>query len=164
MGLYLGVKLPASHFIHMCVYVCVCLNSPIQRQIFLQLPYFYSYLLLFLLTTLQHRTRVVLKVTNEPQNKWIRLCLSTQAMLRWFSHQTNVSLPWSSRHTQVYMALHCLVARSCLTLQPHGLQHSWLPWPSLSPGVCSDSCPLSWWCHTYLAAPTKNILYLFQGL
>ena len=21
------------------------------------------------------------------------------------------------------------------------------PCPSLSPGVCSDSCPLSWWCH-----------------
>ena len=22
-----------------------------------------------------------------------------------------------------------------------------VPCPSLSPGVCSDSCPLSWWCH-----------------
>ena len=27
------------------------------------------------------------------------------------------------------------------------LQHVRLPWPSLSPGVCSNSCPLSWWCH-----------------
>ena len=32
------------------------------------------------------------------------------------------------------------------TLQPHGLQHSRLPCPSLSPGTCSNSCPLSWWC------------------
>ena len=31
--------------------------------------------------------------------------------------------------------------------QPHRLQHASLPWPSLSPGVCSNSCPLSWWCH-----------------
>ena len=36
---------------------------------------------------------------------------------------------------------------SCLvmpdSLQPHGLQHARLPCPSLSPGVCSNSRPLS---------------------
>ena len=37
----------------------------------------------------------------------------------------------------------CSVAQSYLTLQPHGLQHARLPCPSLSPGVCSNSCPLS---------------------
>ena len=29
------------------------------------------------------------------------------------------------------------------SLQPHELQHARLPCPSLFPGVCSDSCPLS---------------------
>ena len=29
----------------------------------------------------------------------------------------------------------------------HGLHHTWLPCPSLFPGVCSNSCPLSQWCH-----------------
>ena len=29
------------------------------------------------------------------------------------------------------------------SLQSHGLQHARIPCPSLSPGVCSDSCPLS---------------------
>ena len=33
------------------------------------------------------------------------------------------------------------------SLPPHGLQHARLPCPSLSPGVCSHSCPLSRWCH-----------------
>ena len=33
------------------------------------------------------------------------------------------------------------------SLQPHGLQHARLPCPSLSLGVCSNSCPLSRWCH-----------------
>ena len=33
------------------------------------------------------------------------------------------------------------------SLQPHGLQHTRLPCPSLSPGVCSNSCALSPWCH-----------------
>ena len=32
-------------------------------------------------------------------------------------------------------------------LWPHGLQHASLPCPSLSPRVCSSSCPLSQWCH-----------------
>ena len=29
----------------------------------------------------------------------------------------------------------------------HGLQYTRLPCPSPTPGVCSNSCPLSWWCH-----------------
>ena len=29
----------------------------------------------------------------------------------------------------------------------HVLQHARLPCPSPSPGVCSNSCPLSQWCH-----------------
>ena len=33
------------------------------------------------------------------------------------------------------------------SLRPHGLQHATLLCPSPSPRVCSDSCPLSWWCH-----------------
>ena len=33
------------------------------------------------------------------------------------------------------------------TLSPHGLRHTRLPCPSLSSGVCSDSCLLSQWCH-----------------
>ena len=33
------------------------------------------------------------------------------------------------------------------SLRPNGLQHARLPWPSPSPGVSSNSCPLSCWCH-----------------
>ena len=39
------------------------------------------------------------------------------------------------------------VAQSCLTLWPHGLQHARLPCPSPTPGVYSNSYPLSQWCH-----------------
>ena len=30
---------------------------------------------------------------------------------------------------------------------PHGLQHARLPCPSPAPATCSNSCPLSRWCH-----------------
>ena len=33
------------------------------------------------------------------------------------------------------------------SLWPHGLQHARLPYSSPSPRVCSNSCPLNWWCH-----------------
>ena len=33
------------------------------------------------------------------------------------------------------------------SLPPHGLQHARPPCPSPTPGVDSNSCPLSWWCH-----------------
>ena len=38
------------------------------------------------------------------------------------------------------------------SLQPHGLQHIRLPWPSPSPGVHSDSCPSSRWCHPTISS------------
>ena len=38
------------------------------------------------------------------------------------------------------------------SLWPHGLQYSRLPCPSLSPRVCSDSCPLSWWCYLTISS------------
>ena len=51
------------------------------------------------------------------------------------------------RHT-INLSVCCsVVAQSCLTPQPHGLQHTRLPCPSPSPRVCSNSCPLNWWCH-----------------
>ena len=31
------------------------------------------------------------------------------------------------------------------SLRPHGLQHTRLPCPSPTPGICSNSGPLSWW-------------------
>ena len=52
-----------------------------------------------------------------------------------------------------------MVAQSCLTLQPHGLQHVRLPCPSPSPRAYSNSCPLSRdavqpSCHPLLQLPS----------
>ena len=33
-------------------------------------------------------------------------------------------------------------------LWPHGLEHVRPTCPSPTPGACSNSCPLSWWCHS----------------
>ena len=38
------------------------------------------------------------------------------------------------------------------SLRSHGLQPARLPCPSPSPGVCSNSCPLTWWCHLTISS------------
>ena len=38
------------------------------------------------------------------------------------------------------------------SLQPHGLKHARPPCPSSTPGVYSDSCPLSQWCHPTISS------------
>ena len=55
--------------------------------------------------------------------------------------------------------IRCSIAKLCPTLRPHGLEHTRLPCPSLSPGVCSDSYPLSQWC--YLTISSSAALFSF---
>ena len=38
------------------------------------------------------------------------------------------------------------------SLWPHGLQHTRPPCPLRTPGVYSNSCPLSWWCHPTISS------------
>ena len=43
------------------------------------------------------------------------------------------------------------------------MQHARLPCPSLSPGICSNSCPLSWWCHLTLCRPLLLLPSIFPS-
>ena len=43
----------------------------------------------------------------------------------------------------IYPVQFSSVPQPCLTLWPHGLQHTRLPCPSPTPGVYSNSCPFS---------------------
>ena len=59
----------------------------------------------------------------------------------------------------------CSIAKSCPTLRPHGLQHARLTCPSLSSGVCSNSCSLSQWCYlTISSSVTPFSSGQYQGL
>ena len=49
------------------------------------------------------------------------------------------------------------------SLWPHGLQHARLPCPTPSPRVCSDSCPLSWWCHPTISSFVPSLLLWLQS-
>ena len=52
------------------------------------------------------------------------------------------------------------------SLWPHGLQHARLPCPSPTPRVYSNSCPLSWWCHSTISSsiiPFSSCLQSFPA-
>ena len=73
----------------------------------------------------------------------------------WFAHLSDhYSFLWISNRA-VLLSCSCIhqssVQFSCSvvsdSLRPHGLQYTSLPCPSPTPGVYSNSCPSSQWCH-----------------
>ena len=74
-----------------------------------------------------------------------------------FSH-----IRWLMRAHLVWLLLY---SRSVVSnsLQPHGLQHTRLPCTSLSPGICSNSCPLSWWCHPTISSSATCFSFCLQS-
>ena len=70
----------------------------------------------------------------------LRLSLTVAYKVRWHS--------WLSSYFGLMISGQ-LFSRSVVSdsLRPHGLQHTRPPCPSPTPGVCSNSCPLSRWCH-----------------
>ena len=49
------------------------------------------------------------------------------------------------------------------SLLPHRLQHVRLSCPSLSPGVCSNVCPLSQWCHPTISSSVASFSSCLQS-
>ena len=58
------------------------------------------------------------------------------------------------------LSSHSVVSDS---LWPHGLQHSRLLCPSLSPRVCSNSCPLSQWCYPTISSSAAHFSFCPQS-
>ena len=49
------------------------------------------------------------------------------------------------------------------SLQPHGLQHARLFCPSLSPSICSNSCPLSRWQYLTISSSVAPFSFHLQS-
>ena len=49
------------------------------------------------------------------------------------------------------------------SFQPHEPQHTRPPYPSPTPGVYPNSCPLSWWCHPTISSSVIPFSYQLQS-
>ena len=55
------------------------------------------------------------------------------------------------------------VSQTCQTLRPHDLRHTRLPCPSSTTRACSNSCPLSQWCHPTISSSVIPFSSCFQS-
>ena len=90
---------------------------------------------------------------------WTQACLHCRQILYHLSYQ------WSPLTSIV---VHSLFSCSVMSdsLWPYGSQHSGRPCPSPTPGVCSNSCLLSQWCHPTISSlmpPSSPALSLSQN-
>ena len=84
----------------------------------------------------------------------------------WWHHYITGSV--STPHTHITSLLVMLLSCSVMydPWWPHGLQHARLPSPSLSHEICSNSCPLNWWCHPTISSSVTpfSCLQIFPGI
>ena len=95
----------------------------------------------------------------KPRGNWVGGTREVWIQPVWFHSpcsEFTLNLGWGPRVCYFFfpkcpllLLSHSVVSNS---LWPHGLQHARLPCPSSSPPVCSDSCPLSWWCHPTISS------------
>ena len=72
--------------------------------------------------------------------------VSPQMVSRFFSTPLSIS-------NATFIQFSSFQLLSCVwLLQPHGRQHARLPCPSPTPGACSNSRPLSRWCHPNISS------------
>ena len=74
----------------------------------------------------------------------------------------NWACMYHHQHLLLLLFLFCyrVVSNS---LSPYGLQHARLPCPSLSPGVCSDLCLLSWQCYLTISSSVAHFSSCLQS-
>ena len=70
-----------------------------------------------------------------------------------------INLNWFQSITN--MLLSCWVMSDFLW--PHEMQHARLPFPSLSPGLCSNSCPVSQWCYITISSSATPFSFCLQS-
>ena len=72
------------------------------------------------------------------------------SLLYWLQNilgKVSYYLPHKTLSSFVFQSLSCADS-----LPPHKLQHARIPCPSQPPRICSNSCPLSRWCHPTISS------------
>ena len=107
----------------------------------------------------------ILKSCATLSNDRIRRATAESSPLR-FTHLWIITFDpicYSLAKLLLLLFSHSVVSDS---LWPHGFEHARLPCPSPSPRACSNSCPLSQWCHPTISSsviPFSSCLQSFPA-
>ena len=76
----------------------------------------------------------------------------------------SLECPWLQHILcQILPCSFCYCCCPVTKLWPHGLQHAKVPSLPLFPGVCSNSCPLSWWCCLIISSSATLFSFCLQS-
>ena len=112
--------------------------------------------------------KTIHSVNTEPRwsTCW-RWALDSSASLKWRKGQLTDTYEWKTRinmyhnkHVLELLFSHSVISDS---LWPHGLQHARLLCPSLSPGACSNSRPLSSWRYLTILSSVNPFSFFIQS-
>ena len=81
-------------------------------------------------------------------------------MFSFTTDHTSFSGGISALHGYIFVVVQEL---SCVWPWSYSLKHSRLLCPPLSPGVCSNSCPLSWWCYLTILSSAVPFSFCLQS-
>ena len=104
------------------------------------------------------------KIAKPPSPPQI-LLLNSRPSIQSPYKQLHLDMSWISKTTEWFQVQ---FSRSVVSdsLWPQGLQHARLPYLSSTPGACSNSCPLSQWCHPTISSsvvPSSSYLQSFPA-
>ena len=75
---------------------------------------------------------------------------TTKKLETWEGAKKGTRLEDKYKHPSYSVQFSCSIVSD--SLWPHELQHTRPPYPSPTPRVYSNSCPLSWWCHPAISS------------
>ena len=96
----------------------------------------------------------------KPENSLEDWCWSFTTLATWCEEPTHCKRSWYWEISSVQF-IHSDVSDH---LWPYELQHARLPYPTLSPRVCSNSCLLSWWCYPTISSSGIPFSFCLKSL
>ena len=99
---------------------------------------------------------LILRVYRKLHYEYLHMCFPCKSFIVFF-FLLIVSVSWHFNFAvlKVYLVIYSVqFSRSVVSdsLRPHESQHARPPCPSPTPGVHSNSSPLSWWCHPAISS------------
>ena len=102
---------------------------------------------------------------SEWLSEWVPVChIPSLDTSESYIHKANYVTQQKLRIHSCEFSLLLLFSPSVPSLRTQGLQDANLPCPSPSPGVYSNSCSLSLWCHPTISSSVAPLLFFLPGM
>ena len=86
------------------------------------------------------------------KNKWTLTSITLEKEMAIHSSTKKIFKSFNILDWEIKRSVQFSLSVASNSLRPHESQHARPPCPSPTPGVYSNSCPSSWWCHPAISS------------